>query len=297
MNTSASTNMTEDFSFSFPDDLEREIFETAAVRNRKEITTLLQVCSRVHAWIEPLLYRIMVISSKADYDWLDSVIQSKQSSYLRNAVRHVYLSQMSTKQQAYKDFLMTISEVVNLLLDQELDLDLLPALDQMNLRKLDINVPPSPSEWARLILTRPLLTSVTHLSLYQRETVDGLDSQSSSGDDWIGLAALPSLTHLGLSDNLARIILPRVLAECSRLLLAVVLFWTVPERPAATGFAESLRVLDPRLVVMLMRRTITVDWTAGANSGDDFWIRADAFVSRKRKGEIDKTVFLLDETK
>jgi hypothetical protein len=34
------------------------------------------------------------------------------------------------------------------------------------------------------------------------------------------------------------------------------------------------------------------DWETGARGGDDFWTRAEAFVARKRKGEIESAILL-----
>ncbi|KAJ7714002.1 hypothetical protein B0H16DRAFT_1619667 [Mycena metata] len=71
----------------FPLDLEREIFEIAAAINPKTIATLLRVCHRIHAWIEPLLYSVIIATTPDDPVF--DAIQHKSPTFLRNAVHHL----------------------------------------------------------------------------------------------------------------------------------------------------------------------------------------------------------------
>ncbi|KAJ7255764.1 hypothetical protein C8J57DRAFT_1518054 [Mycena rebaudengoi] len=42
---------------------------------------------------------------------------------------------------------------------------------------------------------------------------------------------------------------------------------------------------DPRFVMIVVMRYLE-DWLVGANGGTDFWVRAELFVAKKRRGEI-----------
>lgn len=233
--------------------------------------------------IEPLLYRVLKITYLGDP--LLSIVESKAATFIRNAVRHVYLRHSISMKDANEHLLLICSETVNLFMDRGLDLDLLPVLDKMRLRKLDLTAPQEASEWAQSILSRPLFLSITHLSFYQ-EKIEMERPKPSDWHDWSQLASLPALTHLALSEELSRDILSQAVVECPGLVLAVTLFWTVDERADATAFAKSLATADPRVVVMVMESNIIEDWKIGARGSDDFWVRADMFVARKRKGEI-----------
>ncbi|KAJ6592461.1 hypothetical protein B0H19DRAFT_1245335 [Mycena capillaripes] len=146
------------------------------------------------------------------------------------------------------------------------------------------------SEWARVTLVHPALSSLTHLALYEEKSGD-----QYGWDTWNQLASLPALTHLAISEGLARAIFPQVLGECRRLLVAIIPFYYFEDDPRdASSFAETL--YDPRVVVMMVL-DYKEDWKTGARGGDDYWARADAFVARKRKGEIKSDSYFANETK
>ncbi|KAJ6585712.1 hypothetical protein B0H19DRAFT_1110562 [Mycena capillaripes] len=281
--------------FSFPLDLEREIFETAAVRSRAMILTLLRVCRRVHAWLEPLLYR--VIHAKHQHDTIISTVSSKPATFLQNAVRHVVLWPMdwNLEDSWNKTLLSNCPDIINLLIAREFKLYFIPLLNRMRVRKLYIIAPQSASEWARSTLKHQLFLSVTHLFFYQKEYEE---PEPSTWNDWSQLAFLPALTHLALSESLSRGILPHVIAECLGLVLVATLFWSNMggEREKATHLAQNPPVADPRVLVMVLSTFILPDWKIGAEGGDDFWVRADTFIVRKRRGEIESTCYILDET-
>ncbi|KAJ7029358.1 hypothetical protein C8F04DRAFT_1116694 [Mycena alexandri] len=266
---------------SFPLDIEREIFETTAIRYRKSIPTLLRVCHRVHTWVEPLLYAALHIS-KAN-DSILAVLRSKPATFLQNAVRHVFLHHTADTKEVNQEVLSTCSGIINLVIDRGFDLDLLPILDTMHLRRLDLYVPPIGSQWAHSILKHPLFFSITHLSFYQNHNDD---PEPSKWDDWSQLAALPALTHLCLSEDISSVF-PETLNKCRRLVLAVTLFWTRAFRTRAIAFVQRLAFTDARFLVMVTPNAVTSEWQMGARGGDDFWVRAEKFIARRQAGEIE----------
>ncbi|KAJ6531167.1 hypothetical protein B0H19DRAFT_471810 [Mycena capillaripes] len=226
--------------FSFPLDLEREIFETAAVRSRAMIPTLLRVCRRVHVWLEPLLYRVVGADSRLPI----SAVESKPATFLQNAVRHFLYNKGSTlrSKEWQKTLLSNCPDITNLFIYGPLEPDLICLLDKMHVQKLHLILP---LESPVSALNHPLFQSVTHLFVYQYQNRHP-----------------PPPRHR--------------------------MFRTCPRKHSFSNDAATA-------VVMVMSTVMVDDWKTGAEGGDDFWVRADAFLARKRKGEIESTCYLLDE--
>ncbi|KAJ7628257.1 hypothetical protein DFH06DRAFT_1304324 [Mycena polygramma] len=280
-----------------PLELEREIFKTTAVRDPKSIPTLLRVCRRVHTWVEPLLYSVLTI-----FKWdtpLLAAIKSKSAPFLNSAVRHAYLHIYGTHAMdnlKAANLLSKCSGIINFSVNGDVDSELLDLLDRMRPQKLDITAPRKYSSdwpWGLATLNRPVFRAVTHLALFQTSRIAPWQDQWHG---WPSLASLPALTHLSLSAHLSSDILPDVLAECPRLLLAITAFWGDYERERAIRFAQDLTVSDPRIVVMVVP-DYTKDWEIGARGGADYWLRAEEFVARKREeGETEPIRYFLDES-
>jgi hypothetical protein len=118
------------------------------------------------ARIEPLLYTLMVLSNQLQL----SSVDSKDSTFLQNAVRDVYLhdSYRADDLDSYKRLFLQCCEIVNLSLDSELDdVDLLCTLRQMRPRRLALSVPPFASRWPSVGFIDPLFLFVTHLDFFQ----------------------------------------------------------------------------------------------------------------------------------
>ncbi|KAJ7185027.1 hypothetical protein C8R46DRAFT_470254 [Mycena filopes] len=270
--------------FSFPLELEREIFETAALQDVRTIPTLLRVCRRVFVWVEPLLYRVVIIPSNTAP--ILHPVRSKPSTFLQMAVRHLFIG------PSKKDIIRSCSNTVSLFIDGRLNTNLLDVLDQTHLQRLHFTLPRSLAGWASATLTRPAFLSLTHLELYQDDEDDDLEDVTWS--QFSPIASLPSLTHLCLSEFISSPILSDLVAECPQLVVIVTVWWEGAfSVDAARSFAASRTLTDPRVVLMVVGSYIE-DWKLGARGGADFWVRAETFVAMKRKGDIPKTTFLLD---
>ncbi|KAJ6592439.1 hypothetical protein B0H19DRAFT_1087834 [Mycena capillaripes] len=275
-----------------PLDLEREIFQTAAVTHPKTIPALLRVCHRVHAWVEPLLYRVLIITDQNSDVPLRSAVESKPATFLQSAVRHVFFITSWEGQPTgtrkldsddMNDLLFKCSGTINLMIDFNI-------LHKMRLQRLDVMVPQVPHaalEWARGALMHPSLSFITHLSLGEATA-----SHRYAWEVWGHLASLPALTHLALTEDLSRALLSQVLAECRRLLVAVTTFYSEEAQEKAIAFARDLTIRDPRVVVAMIA-DYTKDWETGARGGVDYWDRAEVFIDRKRRGEIENDCYFL----
>ncbi|KAJ6458042.1 hypothetical protein C8R47DRAFT_1203298 [Mycena vitilis] len=278
-----------------PPELEREIFEITAIQDPRSIPALLRVCRRVHTWVEPLLYRILII-----FEWnsrLASALTSKPAAFLKAAVRHAYLH-LDGSQKAVKvaEILSKCSGIINLVLGGDWDSEILDSLHSMRPQKLDIATSlHNASIWGILTFKHPFFLSVTHLSLFYQPR----GSMQEQWCDWASLAALPALTHLSLSKNLARDILREALAECHNIVVVIAIIWGhYPHgRASAIEFAQGLTVSDLRIAVVLIPH-YSKDWEIGARGGPDYWVRAEAFVARKlEQGGTEPINYFLDESK
>ncbi|KAK6984065.1 hypothetical protein R3P38DRAFT_3292939 [Favolaschia claudopus] len=277
------THMTQP---SLPPELEREIFETTAIRDPDCIPTLLLVCRRAKIWIQPLLYRVLSLSSpESEGGSTFSAFDSQSPSFLRNAVRHISLFEVSIR--SCEDLLKKCTGTIDLSLDTELEFEFLISLNMTRLQRLAITAPSSASpinwSWA---------SSLTHLDVFQGSGFAGL----TSWDKWRGIASLPSLTHLAVSPVLAELVLPRAIEELAHLRLLVVTNYPWG-RDEGISFAEQkITIRDVRIVVIVLATRYEEDWKKGAWGGDDFWVRAERFVARKRAGEVEASCYLIDET-
>ncbi|KAK6984067.1 hypothetical protein R3P38DRAFT_3108972 [Favolaschia claudopus] len=280
---------------SLPPELEREIFETASVRNPESIPTLLLLCRRVNIWILPFLYRVFVMSARLNQAALDSILHafnSKPPEFLESTVRHLFLHKFANIDK-YKNLLAKCTGTINLSLDVDVELTSLLPLHMPRLQRLAITVPSfRDPDWS----WTASFTSITHLDLFQGADCGGMASKTK-WQKWAGLATLPSLTHLALSPSIAEGILQRITEEMPRILLLVVTCYSWG-RGEGILFAENslLTVRDPRIVVIVIQAKYEEDWRLGAWGGDDAWVRAEEFVARKRAGEVEDSCYLIDET-
>ncbi|KAJ7206474.1 hypothetical protein GGX14DRAFT_568025 [Mycena pura] len=274
-----------------PLELERQVFEMAALCHPSTIPTLLLVCHHIHDWIEPLLYRVLSLNRSPSTDAQFAAASSKTISFLQNAVRHVFIPGVS-KPAGTKALLAKCPGVANLML-LRLFRDVVEAIQHLRPAKLSFFDPPH--EFPGLLLTfdHPLFMNVTHLDIFHVYLDD--EELKCAWGKWCSLTSLPKLTHLALSPQLGHEILPQLLAECPQLTLVVVGFWSASYLAKAVEFVQRLPVADPRVVVLRATHYFT-DWEDGAHGADDFWARADRFVVHKRNGEIPSTQYLLDES-
>ncbi|KAJ7633924.1 hypothetical protein DFH06DRAFT_1303319 [Mycena polygramma] len=270
---------------SLPPELEREIFETAALRHPDLILTLLLVCHRVHLWVEPLLYRTLSFRNAR----VLLAAQNKSAEFLQNAVRHLFFdtsSNSSEDKEKDLDMLRKCTGATNIYVIGPSDPRLISILDKMRLQKLSFFFGNNPDHLLSTMQS-PLFRSVTHLELYCQ--ADARDPLPLVWQEWPHIASLPAVSHLCLSPRFHNDVLPHALAECPRISIVIAAFWFPSEQHAAIELAGGPTVRDDRCVVTVIPNYQT-DWEIGARGGADFWERAEQFISCKRRGEIDTRV-------
>ncbi|KAJ6484638.1 hypothetical protein C8R45DRAFT_998871 [Mycena sanguinolenta] len=220
----------------FPVDLEREVFETAALMEMREIPTLLRVARRVLIWIEPFLYC-----------WTPP--------QFFHAIRHLawWYTSATCSVAELKQLLRLCKGVVDLSCANLSDPTLLPILAEMHLQRLSLALEDifgdSPD------LAHPLFGSITHLDLC--DAVDSLALNLA----YAQIPALPALTHLAVPFDVPRDIALMLLEQCPRLQL-LLLLWP---RSCADLYEQTLvhGVYDVRFVIGLLD-DYWKDWEDGA---------------------------------
>ncbi|KAJ6623348.1 hypothetical protein B0H10DRAFT_2213743 [Mycena sp. CBHHK59/15] len=194
--------------FSFPLDLERHIFETVAALEPAMIPSLLRVCRRIHSWLEPLLFRVVVLDKGHK---MLSAVKSRSPEVLRAGVRHLFLDEAGGGCESWPGLFSHCEKLsqVELWLGPEGVTPYLPALSNLRLQSLALMLLPH----HQFPLTQRLFLSVTHLDILLTSDVPGVWA------DWAHLAALPALTHLCLGKDILGPILPLLVVQCPRLIV------------------------------------------------------------------------------
>lgn len=155
-------------------------------------------------------------------------------------------------------------------------------------------------------LRAPLFTSVTHLTLLD---ISSYAKHPETWAQWEALPALPALTHLCVTPEIARAIVPQVLTACPHFEAFIVLWLSllVPYRskmppglaaPAyirfqMEAFADTVHAAPDARLVLVFESNFDDAWERGVKSGYDMWVRVREFIARKRRGEIEGRSFFL----
>ncbi|KAJ7051269.1 hypothetical protein C8F01DRAFT_1175458 [Mycena amicta] len=291
--------MSEVDSSRLPPELEREIFEIAALSNPKCICALLCVAHRVLEWIEPFLYRSIRFEddNHITLSALRRVMQSKPPPFFAAAVRHIVV----TRAINFDDVVCHCTKTTHLVLapiedaqPETLPLYLKCMPDIQRLAAcLEDGLPYStyPSVES-LAVFLPRFAGVTHFELF-----DGTRARMHDLSERIVpfICSLPALTHLAVNDIMEHALLEILLAGCEKLQILCWLARTsdsLHERETAL-LAEDGFTRDPRLVLVVYGK-----WDDGAAlpepGHNTYWDISEAFVERKRTGEIAETCFVAE---
>jgi hypothetical protein len=284
--------------FNFPSELERLILELASLSRPVEIPNYMLVAWRVRKWylsrlhlcvshltvvirVEPLLYRTLAVGV-APIDELPPcsaaafiTIARTKPAWIRNSVRNLYIGQGF--EGSSNAVLSEFPRVENLWLSKALAKNVPDAVFAMPLRHLYLNLQ---YLFRGRDLTDLLFPTITHLEVW-----GGLKGGEDEETVRSRLAAFPSLTHLAFNE-LERLPLCVNLLQASQSLRAVIVLEITPE----PGPSElEILAADPRFVMMYVHPYNFVDdWWTGVLTGEDYWARADAFIAKRKSGEIDR---------
>ncbi|KAJ7061743.1 hypothetical protein C8F01DRAFT_1252521 [Mycena amicta] len=271
-----------------PPELEHEIFATAALLHKKSIPKLLLVAHRVHVWyavphcfvmpialtmlrIEPYLYRSLDLSVLAQNQALLDVSSAKPASFLASAVRHV-IFKIDEDFEAHTSALRLCTGITHFAVSGANDTNdgLLAILSLMRIERFAgsiVNLFDQPPE--RPIDGRhPAFRLLTHLEFFDHDDLE------------MFIVSLPSLTHLATESVLSGEQVRRLFKGCSnlRVMVLLVLLGGVPP------------VDDPRIVMCHY-----TEWSEAAAPAPQrtFWDVAEAFLEKKRRGEVQGAQYCL----
>ncbi|KAJ7058926.1 hypothetical protein C8F01DRAFT_1147560 [Mycena amicta] len=256
-----------------PPELERDIFELSARAYRSSIPAYLRVAHRVHVWIEPLLYDVLLV----ELTDRPTPSETRTNAFLSARTRSLSIYSVRSHERLLP-ILAACTGTTNLALWASFpDRSFLPLLEPMSLTRLTVDVQYLFGGPLRVNLTHPALSQLTHLDII-RPTFDEWRL-------WSGLALMPALTHLAFRDRFLPRVFEGALAHCKNL-KALGVVWSTHRRNAAVDVREETIVgLDARFF-MVVCESRTAEWEIGARRGRDFWKRAEELIARKESGQM-----------
>ncbi|KAJ7480275.1 hypothetical protein B0H11DRAFT_2233398 [Mycena galericulata] len=278
-----------------PVELEKEIFEIAAYSRPLCIPKLMLVAWRVKIWVEPLLYRIVILlgdrrlvclDEMEGYPYEDDKIFTRfrytPPSVFRHSVRHLCLNLVF---DPVAEFILSASPGVEDLWIVSYgagNASLLPIISPLPLKRLHCCLEALFIPDTQIDFTHQLFSHITHLEIFT-------DNNPEVTQPWSEIALIPHLTHLGFNYENFLHLSPAILNTCKSLRVLVFLMINISEYPPLIEEHPELDdlVKDPRFVQMACAQYIK-DWQMGALTGVDYWSRAEEFIAKRKSGEIDR---------
>ncbi|KAJ7137583.1 hypothetical protein C8R43DRAFT_1238861 [Mycena crocata] len=232
-----------------PLDLERHIFELYAHWRPVSIPKLMLVAWRVKVWVEPILYRTLLVNN---------------DDPIAGCVRNVYLDDVGDT--TLELLLSQCTGIENLWIRHDLD-NLIPLFARLSLKDLYADIRPL---LPALSPSHPFFSQITHLELIG----GSVDPSPKEMGIWSGLAHLPRLTHLSFNDDDFIDICSPLLQSCKFLVVLICLEMASVDTEADDRAVEEGLQQDLRFVIMGCR-LFRKDWQMGTHAGVDYWTRAE----------------------
>ncbi|KAF8149441.1 hypothetical protein B0H34DRAFT_733743 [Crassisporium funariophilum] len=268
-----------------PYELERDIFELAAIQHPGCAAKLTRVCRYVQRWIEAILYETIVLELPISTTRLFlRTFYSRPPTFFAKNVKQLYLTSIITFIEARR-IISACSNLTTLVCWAEPrrlreGIIELPALH--GIQKLSVKIEALwglTADAQHFHFTPGIFANLSHLEIVNPPCAD-----SALAIDWDGLCRLPALTHLAFGDlwgwshaHLLRFF-PRVLEECERLLALIVISRDVR---LVDALYDAGIPGDPRLVVIPefnWPMALATYWDIVRRGGPDFWFAADDIV-------------------
>ncbi|KAJ7339058.1 hypothetical protein DFH08DRAFT_876067 [Mycena albidolilacea] len=279
-----------------PQDLERRIFEIAAMDRPVSIPKLMLVAWRAKDWLEPLLYRVVFLGSSHIRNrgycrtfglptFKEATLKDRPPACFQR-VKHLFIGAGLDDSEA-EGWLAACPNIINLFI-QFSSTPLLRVLNALHgVRCLTIDV----CAICGTDIPHILFLAVTHLELLELSTIHREDAVRLSQN----LALIPHLTHIALNPNLDRMVSHAALAADTRL-QCIAFLWS---SPYALGDTSPL-LNDARFVCiqqsMEHHLDYRTDWLRGAVGGDDYWALADTFIAARRAGKVERGRYNICDT-
>ncbi|KAF7297306.1 hypothetical protein MIND_00963800 [Mycena indigotica] len=281
-----------------PHDIERTIFETAIFMHPTCAPSLLQTARRVQSWIEPLVFKTLVLSGRNVDAHLWAALFTKPPAFFAQHTRHVFVG----KGLPDDDVQLVVSRCAaaeSFVFEAKWrpttfpDIWRLPQLQRLTLsfRLVRIAAVPGPGSGPAI------LPNLTHLTLYPAHQTDA----ESTGRYLAFLAALPRLTHLCVCMVQDEGFLHHILNQCPR--LQVLLHVFDAGMYTREDYIRDMAALhDPRCVLLDLTRHYLdwtewalQDWRLAAAGGVELLARAARFVAGKNGSPEGRLEFLWED--
>ncbi|KAJ7653630.1 hypothetical protein DFH06DRAFT_523853 [Mycena polygramma] len=276
-----------------PPELECAIFELAALSRPSIIPTLVRIARRVKQWVEPILYRVVVLPGSRPQRQMDGfppipldillAIIAKRPSFVASAVKHIFLQngRRPLLRAKLEIILASCSSISSLFVHCSVPAESLPSLDKLEtLHRLaaDLDFPFSPSP---INFDQPFLRNVTHLEL-----LGSYNDSDLPADLGIGLSLLPHLTHAAFNAVAEAVPGLHAIVRTNTHLQCIVFFTEEGVKPD----------LEDERFVGIGQTDFRLDWIRGATGGNDYWVLAETFIAAKRAGRISRSLYwILDK--
>ncbi|KAJ7849875.1 hypothetical protein B0H13DRAFT_1905984 [Mycena leptocephala] len=256
-------------------ELEKIIFEMAALKHPLSMPSMVRVAQRVKIWIEPQLHKVLMIDIAPGRSTYAQCIvirslrtvqkliasSSRRAPMLRKHVRHVILSYYCPKDVALK-LLSLCNSTVNLVITAGRGREILPLLASLPLKRLGLG-----AWWIDNVLhgtfTDPTFADITHLHIH-------------GPDAW-------SYPSWSIFNCVREFTVRSALQRCP---LLEVLVWLLRDRYRYTPFrhdtSQSLSHISDSRFVQLKLSDHWAEWERGARGFDDYWVEAEAVVAERR---------------
>ncbi|TFK66911.1 hypothetical protein BDN72DRAFT_880010 [Pluteus cervinus] len=255
----------------FPEDVEREIFETMARLHPDEAPFLVRVAKRVHIWVEAVLFKVVMT-----YQSLRSPPGITVDSFKRNT-RHLH---------------HLLIGAVDVPLNREIlhSLPLCTEIEDLAVWTDDLKGVIEHCETLRPRRVSMAIVTLfghpgfgdAHLGFFSRLTHFEVVDVASNWEDFSDVSKIPELTHLSLMVTCSDRVIRGVLRECRKLkILALVQQYYVEGNAPCVHDPVKWEEEDDRVVSFLC--DFEADWEAFARGGDCMWTMAEGIVANRIK--------------
>ncbi|KAJ7134149.1 hypothetical protein C8R46DRAFT_1139702 [Mycena filopes] len=269
-----------------PPELECLVFEEAAFSYPAKIPTFMLTAWRVKNWLEPILYRIVLVMNSRQMPRLGSfptltthglreLIATKSPSFIQDSIKHLYLRAPGWD-TAFVEILMTCTRLTSLFAQFRPMHHMAALCTQQHLRRLAIELTQA-LEGHPINEPHPLFRHVTHLELLDSARVFE-DPQALPAR----LACMPALTHVAFNSAPRDNEFYEALCADARLQCVVFLSPSASEQVNITRATAD----DARFVCVKEDMDFRLNWVQGVDIGDDYWAHAEVFIAARRAGRV-----------
>ncbi|KAJ7779699.1 hypothetical protein B0H16DRAFT_1499623 [Mycena metata] len=287
-----------------PPELERLVFEFAALSHPFGIARSMLVAWRVKDWVEPLLYRVLYITSPrraqrqahgfpaVPVEVLLQAFTSKPALFETNVECPLFDQTpiQPPRHVVVNAILSACPGITTLLARFPLkgpSLEVLGSLQRLRRLAIHVNVlftSPAPHASSRIDFLHPVFRNVTHLEL-----LDDLYNSRTECSLYTGIIDMPRLSHVAFNDvvlcrDMEPLFQTHVRLRCLVFLGAQPELEQIPPWPHGDRFAH------------ISRPDYVADWFRGTQTGGDFWALAEEFLAAKRAGRVDRLRYSVSDT-